>query len=190
MKRDLIKLSCESSFLSCEKDTETILKKLFVTSKPYSDILKKLLVINTKDCLDSNRYDDFIQNYDLARLIQEEYVKITPKIKQEEHEEMKSRLVLSFHDFTPNKTNHAFRDCVIAITIVCPADQSELGDYRLRPVKIMGYIDGILDQSKLSGIGTLNFLGADPLTLSEDWIGYVLTYEAIHGSDDRIPPQG
>jgi hypothetical protein len=34
-----------SSFLSCEKDTELILKKLFVESRPYSDVLKRLLVV-------------------------------------------------------------------------------------------------------------------------------------------------
>ena len=33
----------KSSFLSCEKDTEAIIKKLFVDSKPYSDLLKRLL---------------------------------------------------------------------------------------------------------------------------------------------------
>ena len=31
---------------------ETILRKLFIESRPYSDDLKRLLVINTKDCLD------------------------------------------------------------------------------------------------------------------------------------------
>ena len=41
----------QSSFLSCEKDTEAIVKKLFVESRPYSDLLKRLLLINTKDCL-------------------------------------------------------------------------------------------------------------------------------------------
>ena len=38
MKRDLARLpELQSSFLSCEKDTETILRKLFVESRPYSD---------------------------------------------------------------------------------------------------------------------------------------------------------
>ena len=41
----------KSSFLSCEKDTEAIIRKLFVESRPYSDTLKRLLLINTKDCL-------------------------------------------------------------------------------------------------------------------------------------------
>ena len=55
MRRDTrTTMSCNSSFLSCEKDTETILRRLFVESYPYSDTLKRLLVINTKDCLDNN----------------------------------------------------------------------------------------------------------------------------------------
>ena len=38
MKRDLVRLPrLDSSFLSCEKDTETILRKLFVESQPYSN---------------------------------------------------------------------------------------------------------------------------------------------------------
>ena len=43
----------QSSFLSCPKDIEEILRKLFLSSKPFSDDLKRLLVINTKDCLDN-----------------------------------------------------------------------------------------------------------------------------------------
>ena len=55
MKRDTILTAnhFNSSFLSCEKDIEMILRKLFVESAPYSDILKRLLVINTKDCLEN-----------------------------------------------------------------------------------------------------------------------------------------
>ena len=41
----------ESSFLSCEKDTETILRRLFIESQPHNSTLKRLLVVNTKDCL-------------------------------------------------------------------------------------------------------------------------------------------
>ena len=42
----------KSSFLSCEKDLETIVRKLFIESKPYNETLKRLLIINTKDCID------------------------------------------------------------------------------------------------------------------------------------------
>ena len=42
----------KSSFLSCEKDTELIIKKLFFDSGEASELLKRLLVITSKDCLD------------------------------------------------------------------------------------------------------------------------------------------
>ena len=45
----------KSTFLSCEVDQETIWRKLFVESRPYSDKLKRLLVINTPNCLDESQ---------------------------------------------------------------------------------------------------------------------------------------
>ena len=51
MRRDLVNLKLKSSFQSVEKDIELILRKLFIENKPLSDELKKLLIINTKDCL-------------------------------------------------------------------------------------------------------------------------------------------
>mgnify|MGYP003444014135 CR=1 FL=1 len=61
-----------------------------------------------------------------------------------------------------------------------------MGNYRIRPLKIAGYIDGILNEAKLSGIGTFNFLGCNELILDEDLAGYTLTYHAVHGNDDII----
>ena len=80
MKRDLILTKpITSSFLSCEKDTELILRKLFVTSKPYSDVLKSLLVIQAPDCLDNiEKYKDVLDSYSVARLVDEGYVQFVP----------------------------------------------------------------------------------------------------------------
>ena len=36
-------------------------------------------------------------------------------------------------------------------------DYWDIGDFQLRPYKIAGYIDGLLNGAKLSGIGTFNF---------------------------------
>ena len=80
----------QSSFLSCPKDIEEILRKLFLSSKPFSDDLKRLLVINTKDCLDNKTeplYNQKINAMSLAKLRQDEYIKLEPKIKIPEHEE-------------------------------------------------------------------------------------------------------
>ena len=181
-----------SSFLSCQKDLEEILKRLFVTSQPYSDELKRLLVINTKDCLDnktSTVYQNTIKDMSLAKLRQQGYIKFEPKIKMPEHEQVKSYLLISFDNFRPNMTNPEFRDCSVHIDILCHTDYWDLGNFRIRPLKIAGYIDGILNNARLSGIGTFQFMGCNELVLDETLSGYTLTFRAIHGTDDVLPSQ-
>jgi hypothetical protein len=91
-----------SSFLSCEKDTETILKKLFIESRPYSDILKRLLVVQAPDCLDRN-YD--VSQYNLSKLMQEKFITLDPVMRIPEHDKIKSFIGLHFDNFTLNTTN-------------------------------------------------------------------------------------
>lgn len=192
MRRDTaLSKPIQSSFLSCEKDTETILKKLFITSRPYSDELKRLLVINTKDCLDnttSEIYRAKLNEMSLAKLISDGYVRLAPKIVFTEHEEVKAYILISMDNFVPNAENPQYRDCIVNFDIICHTDCWDIGDYRLRPLKIVGYIDGILNNCKLSGIGTFNFMGCSQLILDENLSGYTLSYLAVHGNDDKIPP--
>ena len=100
---------------------------------------------------------------------------------------VKSYIILTFDNFTPNLTNPQFRDCLITFDIVCHTDYWNIGDYRIRPLKIAGYIDGLLNNTKLTGIGTIQFAGCNELILSQDLSGYTLMYRAVHGSDDQIP---
>ena len=192
MKRDVIipPSKFNSSFLSCEKAAETILRRLFIQSKPYSDKLKRLLIINMKDCLDENNeiYKEKIK-ISLKEMFDKGYISLIPKIKFEEHEEVKAYLMISFDSFSPNDTNPYFRDCIVNFDIICHTDYWDLGDYEVRPIKIAGYIDGILNECKLSGIGTFNFLGCNQLILNQDLSGYTLSYRAVHGNDDRLPPR-
>jgi hypothetical protein len=171
----------KSTFLSCEKDQETIWRKLFVESKPYSDHLKRLLVINTPDCLDTSQYQyqQEINKYSLKDMREKQYIKVVPKLSFGEHEEVKSYILLEFDDFSPSG-NPAYRNCTISFTIICNLDYWELDDYKLRPLQIAGYIDGILNESKLSGIGTLQFLGASQVVLNEELGGILLRYIATH----------
>ena len=176
----------DSSFLSCEKDSELIIKKLFVDSRPYSDELKRLLLINTKDCLDDRTnpvYKDKINNTSIADLIDQGYIRLKPQLTFGENEEAKNYIILSYDNFTQTSNDH-FRDCVIEIDILCHMDNWDLGNFRQRPIKIMGYIDGILNQNRLTGIGTLEFVSANEIILSEDLAGYCLMYRAVHGDDD------
>ena len=179
-----------SSFLSCEKDTETIIKKLFVDSRPYSDELKRLLLINTKDCLldkTNPAYLEKIKNTSVADLRKQQYIKTSPKLALGENEEVKSYILITFDNFTPSRDNDYFRNCVIEIDIVCNTDYWDLEGFSVRPLKIAGYIDGILNGTKLSGIGTLDFLSCNEIVLNQNLSGYCLMYSATHGNDDLIP---
>jgi hypothetical protein len=111
----------KSSFLSCEKDTEAIIKKLFVESRPYSDMLKRLLLINTKDCLydmTNPKYLELINNTSIQDLRDKGYIRFEPKILMGENEEVKSYIRISYDHFTPSGNEH-FRDCIIEIDIIC-----------------------------------------------------------------------
>ena len=176
----------QASFLSCEKDIETIINKLFIKSKPYSDILKRLLIIDQPDCLDTDQmqYQDLINDYSVHRMKEENYLLFVPRIEQMIHEKFKSQILIEFDDFTPTTNSH-YRDCIISFMIICPLVKWELDDYKLRPHQIAGYIDGILNNAKLSGIGTLQFMGASQVILDEEHGGIVVRYVATHGNDDK-----
>ena len=202
MRKDLITTKpIYSSFFSCDKDIKAILKTLFITSKPYSDILKRLLIINNKDCLDlrNQKYQQVIDSMDLAALLQKGYIRLSPKISRGTHEEIKSYILISLDGFTQNPRNPEYRDYNINFDIVCYSDAWTLQDYKVRPLMICGYIDGILNslteknrqiqkslkpQIKLSGIGQYNFLGCNEVVLNEDLSMYTLSYFGSHFTED------
>ena len=184
---DYIRGPLKCSFYSCEKDAEMIIKKLFVSSEPYSEQLKRLLVINTKDCLDNSnqKYNEIVKNTSIKELIEGKYITLVPRVKLKEHEEIKSYIILSFDNFTPT-SNPEYEDCTISFDIFCHPDYWELGDYRIRPIKIAGIIKGLLDETKLSGIGTLQFTGMRQIIVGDELMGYSVNFQATHGNDDNL----
>ena len=157
MRKDLISFKkIKSSFLSCDQDVRKILKILFVENRPYSDVLKRLLIINTPDCLDmdNKEYQQFVRNFSVADLLDKGYIRLNPKIARGTHQEIKSYIIISLDNFSPNNVSVEYRDYTIHFDVVCYNDAWVLDDYKVRPLLICGYIDGILnslsDQSKAS----------------------------------------
>lgn len=181
----LLAKNFKSTFLSCEVDQETIWRKLFVESRPYSDKLKRLLVVNTPNCLDESQkqFQEIIDKKTLHDLKEGKYLRTVPKLTFPEHEEVKSYILLEFDGFIPTENPH-YRDCTISFTIICHLDYWELEDYKLRPYQIAGYIDGLMNETRLSGIGTLQFMGAQEVVLNEYLGGMLIRYHATHGNDD------
>lgn len=201
MRKDLIlNKPIYSSFLSCPQDIRQILQTLFIESRPYSDLLKRLLIINNPDCLDSSntQYQQVIDKFSLGDLIDRGYIRLNPKIARGTHEEIKSYIIISFDNFSLNK-NPVYMDYDINFDIICYNDAWVLNDLKIRPLMICGYIDGILNslnsknyayqtnhkpQIRLTGIGTYKFLNCNEVVLNEDLSMYSLSYHGIHFSED------
>lgn len=101
---------------------------------------------------------------------------IVPKIFDDSTEKM-SYITAIFDDFVVNQINPEFKVSTVRFDIACPYDEWILNDKTLRPYLIMQEIDILFNESKMAGIGTLQFWRADNLTLSP-WIGgYSMRYK-------------
>ena len=159
----------KSSFLAMDKDME-----LLVNHFLKNDRLKKLLYYDVPNAL---KQPDVPQDKALEMFGKQ--IKIVPKLKVDKPEFC--YVIISFDNFTPNMTNPAFRDNIISFDIVCHFDQWNLGNFALRPYKIAAEIDSMFNNKRLTGIGTLQFLGANQIILSDEFAGLTLMYQTIHG---------
>ena len=101
---------------------------------------------------------------------------IVPKVFDDSTEKM-SYVISVFDDFTVNILNPEFKISTVRFDIACPYDEWLLNEKSLRPYLIMEEIDKMFNQTKLKGIGNLQFYRADNLTLSP-WIGgYSMKYK-------------
>ncbi len=179
-----------SSFFSVEKDLEIICSRLIVENNKYSEYLKRLLMIQSPDCLDNttnNIYESTVKKATLASLKKDGYIRIVPQLKLKEHEEMKSFIIITYDNGSPTDGNGYFREGYIMIDILCNFDAWDLGQFRLRPYKIAGYIDILLQNTPLTGLGKLQLESWNTLVQNEDFGGLCLTYRTIHGVDDKLP---
>lgn len=163
----------KSSFLSIDKDLSIITNKIISNNR-----IKKMLYYTTRDALSQPTLTEE-QTMELF----EKNIKIVPKLYVDGS--VLNYIVISFDTFTETPTNPEFRDNVITFDIISHFDQWRLKDFELRPYKIAGEIDTMLDKQKLTGIGELHFLGANQMILNEEYGGVSLMYEATHGGEDH-----
>ena len=165
----------KSSFLSVEKDIGIIIDKILQNER-----LQKLLYWNHKDALTRRKLTEEEKFSLLGRQI-----KLVPKVYIDS--DMLVYVIIGVDDFIPNDSNPEFRDNIIHFDIVCHFDQWLLDDMQLRPYKIAAELDSMFDNSKLTGIGNIRFLGAAQNALGgEEFAGISLIYTTVHGEDDKI----
>lgn len=173
MKIDGVKIP-KSSFLSIEKDMGIIVDRICDNER-----LKRLLYYTTPDAMEKpNLTDD--QMYELFK----KNIRIVPKLKVDNS--VLNYLVIKFDNFITNPTNPQFRDNTIEFDIICHYDQWQLADsFQLRPYRIAAELDSMLDKKHLTGIGQLNFVGAQQIILTDEFAGLCLLYDTIHGGEDK-----
>lgn len=162
-----------SSFLSIEKDMEIITNMLI-----KNDNLKKLLYYTSKDCLSRPKLTE-----DETLNMFGKNIKQVPKLYVDGS--VLNYIIIGFDNFTPNGTNPEFRDNIVEFDIICHFDQWQLSDFKLRPYRIAAEIDSMFNDKHLTGIGTLQFLGANNIILTDEYAGVCLMYTAIHGDEDK-----
>ena len=162
-----------SGFLSAEKDMGIIVNAIM-----KNDRLKKMLYYTTADCLNRPKLTQE-QTLDLFG----KQIKIVPKLYVDGS--VMNYIIISFDNFTINATNPEFRDNIIEFDIICHFDQWHMKDFELRPYKIAAELDSMFNERHLTGIGTLKFLGASQMILTDEYAGLCLMYQAIHGEEDK-----
>ena len=161
-----------SSFLSVEKDMGIITNMMLKNNR-----LKKLLYYTTKDCLKKPKLTED-QTVELIG----KNIKMVPKLTVDGS--VLNYIIVTFDNFTRTE-NPEFRDNIIEFDIICHFDQWQLQDFQLRPYMIAAEIDTMFNEKHLTGIGTLNFLGANQIILTDEFAGLWLMYRAVHGEDDK-----
>ena len=163
----------QSSFLSVDKDM-MIISEWMLKNK----MLKKLLHYTTRDAAKRpNLGED--ESYELFN----KNIKMVPKLYVDGS--VLNYIIISFDNFTLNVNNPEFRDNIISFDIICHFDQWQLEDFQLRPYRIAAEIDSMFNNKHLTGIGTLQFLGANQIILNDEFAGLTLMYSAIHGGEDK-----
>lgn len=173
MKIDNVK-NPESAFLAQEKDMRIIVDRMAANQR-----LRKLLYYTTPDALKKPEVSD--QNF--AKMFGKN-IRNLPKLYIDKN--VLNYIVISFDNFAPNGDNPEFRDNTIEFDIICHYDQWQLADsFQLRPYRIAAELDSMLDKKHLTGIGQINFIGAQQIILTDEFAGLCLLYDTIHGGEDK-----
>ena len=163
----------QSSFLSIEKDMSLIVDMILKNSN-----LKKMLHYTTRDCL---LKPDLTEDESLELF--NKNIKMVPKLYVDNS--VLNYLIIGFDNYSKNKSNPEFRDSIIDFDIICHFDQWQMKDFQLRPYRIAAELDSMFSNRHLTGIGTLQFLGAVQQNYTNEYAGLCLMYQAVHGEEDK-----
>lgn len=167
----------KSALLGMPKDAALIMERILSNQN-----VLKLLWYNTRDWKSKPN----VTSEQITEMFETKQISSVPKVKIDRPE--KTYLKLIYGTMTRNSTNPEYRDNTFGIDIICHYDNWDLGNFDLRPYRLAGEIDSMLDGTHLTGIGTLEFITCNPCIYDEEFAGVSLTYLAIRGHEDEVNP--
>lgn len=159
-------LFLKSSFNSVEKDLNYITQKI-----SEDESLLKLLVLkeNQIESLTTEEKKEILRNN----------IKIVPKLS-DLNSSSQSYIVISFDNFVQNDENPEYRDKILIFDIICHIDTWNMGDFKLRPYKILGHLDMLFNKKSLDGTCAIDFMGANVLSIDDSISGLTSMYSVIY----------
>ena len=121
-----------------------------------------------------NPFSEEFKDVDGSELLTKQILYV-PKYPEDEVES--SYVMAVFNNFIINPTNPDFKLTTIRFEVVCPYTEWIIDEGNLRPYLLMQEIDDMFNQAKLSGLGNLQFVKCEPLTLSPQMGGYSMVYQ-------------
>ncbi len=167
----------KSALLGMPKDAALIMDRILSNQN-----ILKLLNYNVRDWQSKPPVGKEI----IRQMFETKQISSVPRIKVDRPEKTYLRLI--YGTMIRNSSNPQYRDNTFGIDIICHYDNWDLGDFDLRPYRIAGEIDSMLDKTHLTGIGQLEFVSCVPYIYDEEFAGVTLTYLAIRGNEDKVNP--
>lgn len=167
----------KSSLLGMPKDAALIMDRILSNQR-----VLKLLAYDVRDW---EKQKD-VTTQQIEKMFESKQISSVPKIKIDGTEKTYLRLI--YGTIIRNSTNPEYRDNTFGIDIICHYDCWDLGNFELRPYRLAGEIDSMLDKTHLTGIGELEFVSASPYIYNEEFAGVTLTYLAVRGHEDLQDP--
>ena len=115
--------------------------------------------------MDKNPLDPSLADWDTSISLIGSNIRTIPKVRANEVSE--GFVIISIPSFELDD-NEDFTSCIVAIDIICPIDKWGIDDICPRPYKIMDVIYDDLQDSRVTGIGTLQFLSESQSVIYEE----------------------
>lgn len=167
------RLQEENNFLAIPKDWKKIVEKILTNEK-----FLKLLYYKSKDALKLPN----LSEAEKERLINKNILS-HPYIPSED--EVENYIQILFDNFTQNQVNPQYVDNMIVITLLCHKYTWILEDWNLRLYTMANEVMNMLNNKKLTGIGTVQFVTASAFVPNSSVFGLTMTFMVINSINTK-----